>query len=284
MQIPKNEKRKIDITQAVKIFVYGVPNIGKTTFANDAPNALLINTDGNIKYVDSPYIMIKDEIDERGKVTKTAWEVFVDLVETLLTEPNDYETYVVDLVDDIYQHCRVHYQGKMKIEHESDSKYSKAWDIVRTAFFVVMRKLALSGKNIVFISYEKAEIVKDRLERETTVYHPNLPEAVYTRLSGMMEATGRIKSEPIKNASGDTQDMRVLSLSNAKDEFCGTKIKTIKTGTIPLSWNNFVKAIGGETFEDSISEQTEVARDSNPETGGRTERTTRDSSSRRAVR
>ena len=50
MALPENKKVLRDSTQSVKMWIYGEPNIGKTTFANQFPDALMINTDGNIKY------------------------------------------------------------------------------------------------------------------------------------------------------------------------------------------------------------------------------------------
>ena len=62
MILPKNERRNIKKSDRKAIWIYGSPFSGKTIFANDFPNPLMINTDGNIKFVDSAYLHIKDEI------------------------------------------------------------------------------------------------------------------------------------------------------------------------------------------------------------------------------
>ena len=73
--LPENKKVNRDVTQGLKIWVYGKPNIGKTTFANQFPNTLMLNTDGNIKGVDSPCVSIGGE---------NPWEDFVATIDEIL--------------------------------------------------------------------------------------------------------------------------------------------------------------------------------------------------------
>ena len=56
---------------------------GKTTFANGFPEPLILNTDGNIQYVDAPYIAIRDQVSMEGRIKKVkfAWEVFKEAVD-----------------------------------------------------------------------------------------------------------------------------------------------------------------------------------------------------------
>ena len=76
MLLPKNERRNIEKVEKRVIWIYGAPFSGKTTFANAFPDPLMLNTDGNIKFVDAPYIHIKDEVKVEGRMTKrtAAWE------------------------------------------------------------------------------------------------------------------------------------------------------------------------------------------------------------------
>lgn len=54
MLLPKNERRNIEKVEKRVIWIYGAPFSGKTTFANAFPDPLMLNTDGNIKFVDAP--------------------------------------------------------------------------------------------------------------------------------------------------------------------------------------------------------------------------------------
>ena len=70
IELPKNQRRSIETVQKRVIWIYGRPFCGKTTFANQFPDPLMINTDGNIRYVDAPYIRIRDEVVVQGRQTK----------------------------------------------------------------------------------------------------------------------------------------------------------------------------------------------------------------------
>lgn len=100
MLLPKNERRDMNATKKKVVWIYGAPFSGKTFFANAFPDPLMLNTDGNIKFVDAPYISIRDTVTVEGRLTKRqlAWEVFADAVAELEKKQNDFKTIVVDLL------------------------------------------------------------------------------------------------------------------------------------------------------------------------------------------
>ncbi|MDD4000371.1 MAG: AAA family ATPase, partial [Bacilli bacterium] len=139
MLLPKNERRNIEKIDKRVIWIYGAPFTGKTTFANDFPDLLMLNTDGNIKFVDAPYIAIKDIVTVEGRMTKRklAWEVFKEAIDELEKKENDFKSITLDLVEDCYEYCRLYMYDKLNISHESDDSFS-AWDKVRTEFLSTM--------------------------------------------------------------------------------------------------------------------------------------------------
>ena len=60
-----------------KIWVYGAPFSGKTTFACGAKDHYVLSTDGNAQYTTDSYKLITDEVTVTGRITKRklAWEV-----------------------------------------------------------------------------------------------------------------------------------------------------------------------------------------------------------------
>ena len=238
MILPKNEKVKRDGSKNIKLWIYGTPNIGKPTFANQFPDALMINTDGNYKYIDSPVISLLDS-------NKDPWEVFIDIIDTILKGDHTYKTIVVDLLEDVYQYARNFYCKKLKIDHESELGFAKGYDIIRNNFLIALRKLVNAPYNIIFISHEETEVVKDRIGRETTVYKTALPDKVAKKISGMVEITGRISAVSKADEKGDPIDTRVLQLSSNKEQYGGNKIPTIHVDNIELNYENLIKAIKG---------------------------------------
>ena len=87
---------------------------------NRFPDPLMLNTDGNIRFVDAPYISIKNDVKLEGRQTRTtlAWDVFKDAITELEKKDNGFKTIVVDLLEDCYEHCRIFMYDKLNITHE----------------------------------------------------------------------------------------------------------------------------------------------------------------------
>ena len=239
MILPKNEKVMRDGTKTIKMWIYGEPNIGKTTFANKFPDVLMINTDGNYKYVDAPVITLIDGKHE-------PWENFLSIVDEIIKGNHTFKTIVVDLLEDVYQYCRNYYCKKLKIDHESELGFAKGYDIIRNAFLIALRQLANSNYNIIFISHEDTQTIKDRIGRETTTYKTPLADKVAKKVAGMVEITGRIKCDVIKDEDDNVTEKRVLHLTSSASEFGGNKIPTLTVDKIDLSYEALVEAMKGE--------------------------------------
>lgn len=236
--LPKNEKVERDKTSQIKIWIYGEPTIGKTIFANKFPEPLFLNTDGNVKYIDSPVLPIV------AKPGKEAWEVFIEAIDEIVKGEHTYKTIVVDLLDDVFQYCRAYYMKKLKIDHEADLGYGKGYDIVRNAFLIVIRTLINSGYNVVLVSHEKVMSVKDRIGREITRFVPAISESVAGKLSGMVDITGRVMIKT-EETDGKIIDKRILYLNATKEQVGGNRIPTIKEDFIELEYKNLENVYKG---------------------------------------
>lgn len=235
MILPKVERR--DITKAGKktIWIYGKPFSGKTTFANAFPDPLMLNTDGNVQFVDAPYISIKDTVVVEGRrtVRTLAWQNFKDTVDELEKKENEFKTIIVDLLEDLYESCRLYMYDKMGISHESDDSF-RAWDKVRTEFLSTIRKLMnLDYENIILISHEDTskDITKKSGENITAI-KPNLQEKTANKVAGMVHIVARVIVEE--------DDSRTLSFKQNEVTFGGGRLTT-PGNEIPLDHDEFVR-------------------------------------------
>lgn len=232
--LPKNEKRDVQTSKKVKLYLYGSPMSGKTTFTNGFPEVLMLNTDGNIQYVDSPYIAIRDQItmDGRIKKVKYAWEVFKESVEEIITGGHNYQTIVIDLIEDIYEACRVYMYNKLEIEHESDAGYGKGYDMIKTEFLTTMKRILNSDYNVILLSHDKVEEVKFKNGTSITSYTVNLQEKIAKKLAGMVDITARVVL--------DNDNKRYLDFTYNDYVFGGNRIGLQQT-KIPLNIDEFKK-------------------------------------------
>lgn len=227
IKLPENKRRNIEAVEKRVLWIYGVPFCGKTTFANNFPDPLMLNTDGNIKFVDAPYIRIKDEVRVEGRQTKRtlAWDVFKDTISELEKKENTFRTIVVDLLEDLYEHCRLYMYQQMGITHESDDSF-RAWDKVRGEFLNTLKRLMnLDYENIILISHEDTS--KDITRKggdKITAIKPNLQEKVANKVAGMVDVVARIVADG---------DARTFSFKSNEVIFGGGRLK-VNAKDIPL--------------------------------------------------
>lgn len=227
MALPSTKDVPITINDHKKIWLYGEPFSGKTHLASVAPAPILeLNTDGNIKHYTMPRISITDTKD--GRQTIPAWEVFKNAVDDL-EAGSDFKTIVLDLTEDIYDHCRKYVCDNRGWEHESDDSF-KAYDIVRNEFLRVIRKLVNLPYNIVLISHQ--DISKDITKRsgdKITKIKPNIADKVANKLAGMVDIVVRVVKD---------NDNYLLSTKTSDVIFGGGRLTGIKAVDVPNCWES----------------------------------------------
>ena len=248
--LPSTQEVAITVDGYKKIWLYGEPFSGKTHLASEAPKPILeLNTDGNIKYYTMPRISITDT--KSGRQTIPAWEVFKNAVDDL-ESGSDFKTIVLDLTEDIYDHCRKYMCDKRGWEHESDDSF-KAYDIVRSEFLRVIRKLVNLPYNIILISHE--DIGRDLTKRtgdKVTRIQPNIQDKIAKKLAGMVDVVVRT----IKD-----NDEYILSTKTSDVIFGGGRLAGLKAVNVPNNWDSIetmYATIGGnEAVEQPKTEVVE---------------------------
>lgn len=234
MLLPSKDRRNIDKIAKKVIWIYGAPFSGKTFLANKFPDPLMLNTDGNIRFVDAPYIAIKDQVTVEGRITKRkpAWEVFKEVIDELEKKQNDFKTIVVDLLEDTYEHCRAYEYAELGIDHESDAGFGKGYDIVRKEFLDNIKRLTnLDYENIILISHEdSSRNITNKGGASLTTIRPNIQEKLASKLAGMVDIVGRVI------ADGDN---RILSFKSNELVFGGGRLN-VKGKDIPLDYNKLM--------------------------------------------
>ena len=233
MLLPSAERRQVGKTTRRKLWIYGGAFSGKTTFVDQAPAPLNLNTDGNIQFVTMQFIPIKDTFEGRQKVL--AWKNFKDTIDELekTAGQNGFQTLVVDLLEDIYESCRLFMYDKLGITHESDDSF-RAWDKVRTEFLSTIRKLMnLDYENIILISHEDTskDITKKTGDKITAI-KPNINDKVANKIAGMVDIVARVVVDG---------DDRTLEFKSDEVIFGGGRLKNISTTSSPLNWEELCK-------------------------------------------
>lgn len=231
MILPKNERRQNNGVNYKKIWFYGLPFSGKTYLANKFEDVLMLNTDGNIKYIDAPCVAIKDEVTVDGRLSKRkfAWETFKETIDEL-EKGSDFKTIVVDLVEDTYEHCRLWCYNELQIEHESDNSF-KAWDFVRTEFLKTIKRLMNLDYNVILISHEDtSKDVTKKTGDKITAIKPNINDKIALKIAGMVDIVGRVI-----NDNGE----RIISFKSNEVIFGGGRLNLNKLD-IPCEYDDLL--------------------------------------------
>jgi phage nucleotide-binding protein len=240
MALPSTNRVPVNFSQHKKMWIYGAPFSGKTTVCDQAPTPLNLNTDGNVKAVTMARLPIKDTVEGRQK--KLAWEIFKETIDDL-EAGSDFETIVVDLLEDCYESCRLFMYKQMGITHESDDSF-RAWDKVRTEFLSTIRRLMNLPYNIILISHE--DMSKDITKRtgdKITAIKPNIQDKIANKIAGMVDIVCRVLVE---------DDGRYLSFKSDAVVFGGGRITGHGKTQIPLTWDAI------EEFYATVNRQPEA--------------------------
>lgn len=191
--LPKNERRQETVITDPDMWIYADSYVGKSTFVDHFDDVLFINTDGNTQNITSPFVQIADELVHEGRMTKKvlAWAKFREVIDELEKHENTFKVIALDLVEDLYEHCRFYVFDQLGIKHESDGGYGKGWDMVRTEFLSQMKRLKSLGYRIIYISKELVTEITYANGMKVSTFKPNIPDKVANVLAGTVTMTLR---------------------------------------------------------------------------------------------
>lgn len=249
MILPENHKREKTVITNPDMWIYGDSYVGKSVFVDQIENLLFLNTDGNTENTTSPVIRIRDTSEKSGRMTNTkmAWENFLDVISELEKKENTFETVAIDLIEDLYEHCRLYTYKKLGIEHEQDAGFGKGWDMVRTGFLSAIKRLKNLGYRIIYISKEIATEVNLKGGGKITTYSPNIPDKVANVLAGTVTLTVRA----FMNNRG-----RFLQLEKTESVFGGGRFNFVHDNC-KLDMKEFVKELKLAQGEKAVEKPVE---------------------------
>ena len=148
-QVPKDTPRNY--------FIYGETMSGKSYLANEFPNPIVLNTDGNAEANSVPSIQLLNDKDKSGRITNS---VIKQLGET---QEHSYETVVIDVIDDVIEMIKIAVcdeltpPGKPRLKSLSEIPYGKGYDFFNQAITELVIDLKALPMNVIYISRQISE-------------------------------------------------------------------------------------------------------------------------------
>lgn len=257
MILPSNQRREKKIDKNPDLWIYAQSYVGKSTFVDQYDDLLFLNTDGNTDNTTAPVIPIANKVWWEGRIQKKqfAWEIFLDVITELEKKENDFKRVCIDLVEDLYEHCRLYVYNKYGWEHESDGGYGKGYDLVKTEFLSNMKRLKALGYQIIYISKEVATEITQKNGNKYTTYKPNIGDKVANVLAGTVDLTIRayMKGEE-----------RFIQLAKDENVFGGGRFN-FKVKTCKLEMQEFTEAlVGAQELVGRVSDKVDDTKENKP--------------------
>lgn len=154
-QIPKDTPRNF--------FIYGETMSGKSYLANEFPNPIVLNTDGNAEANSVPSIQLVNEKNGQGRITNSVIKQLSEILLALQTQKHSYETVVIDVIDDVIEMIKIAVcdeltpSGKPRIKSLSEIPYGKGYDFFNQAITELVIDLKALPMNVIYISRQISE-------------------------------------------------------------------------------------------------------------------------------
>lgn len=192
-KLPAN-KPQVPIDTPRNYFIYGETMSGKSYLANEFPNPIILNTDGNAKANAVPSIQLTNVKDKTGKITTSIIEQLSEILLALQTQDHTYETVVVDVIDDVIDMMRIAVANQFDVKSLSEIHYGKGYDYFNQALTELVIDLKALPMNVIYISREITEYNDDGKAVKTL---PSLREKYVNLINGNSDLM--IRTEKLGN-------------------------------------------------------------------------------------
>ena len=177
MDLPTEKGTPSTDPQDYVILFYAVPGFGKTTFFNSFPNPMYAmcepGTTGARNY----------EFNREGGGI-TSWPVMLRMVE-LLEERSDYNTIVIDTVDEGFRLAQEYVCAGQGIEHPSDANdFGKTFERVANTFLSAVKRIRQTGRAVHMTGHAMSREVDTASGNKVYKVGPTLGGKAGIRLKG----------------------------------------------------------------------------------------------------
>lgn len=230
----------------IRIVLFGIPGIGKTTFAAGAPAPIFLCAEDGAGFIDA-----------KAFPKPTSWHDVLEAVETLAREEHSYKTLVVDTLDALETLCWDHAcktNGGGKNKSIEDFPYGKGFQYAVEVWEKLLEKIeylqARRGMHLVMIAHAVSRDHKDpdheAWKRWSVKLHSKSADLITGWADGVLFAAPEMvaKKEGLKVRGFDTGTRLLHTTSTGAHE---GKNRHGLPPVLPLDWQAFMDAVRAST-------------------------------------
>lgn len=222
----ERSKASIDLAKQ-SILLYGVPKIGKSTFASRFPEAISLECEPGLNQL------------EVYKVATYSWEALLEACREIAKGQHPFKTIVIDTVDNAFKMCSDHVCGRNGVDYEGDIGHGKGWALVKNEWHRVLTRLASLPYGLVLISHAIDKTVETRTG-EYTKTQPSLPDRARGVVLGLVDMILYCDTISDRDAAGNVVVHRVLRTKPHPTYEAGDRTGRLPE-VLPLDYGTFLK-------------------------------------------
>jgi len=130
----------------IKIGIYGAEGIGKTSLANQLPDALFVDTENGSSRINCRRIKCSN------------WDSLLAIVKAVIDKPSICKTLVIDTLDKAESYCIDYLCQKFRKANIEDWGYGKGYTVLQdevSKLFELLNKVIDAGVNVAVIAHGK---------------------------------------------------------------------------------------------------------------------------------
>jgi len=155
MALPIQKSAKVLELSKQVILIYGRAKVGKSTLASQFPKPLFLATESGLNFL------------EVYKMNCNNWKTFCVACGDIANGKHDYETIIIDTIDNLIVYCAAYICKENGVSHPSEMPHGKGWHLITSELTRVLVKLASLPYGLVLIGHS----IQEEIETKTKKYN-----------------------------------------------------------------------------------------------------------------
>lgn len=235
------------------IYLFGVPKIGKTTFARDA-EALILATEKGYSAISGAVVQPIERWSDMKQVLRELKKEEVK---------KKFKMIAIDTLDNMASLCEKYICAQNGISSLGELPYGQGWNLYKKEFYDVFNSISMMGYSLLYISHNKEKEIKKQDNTSYNVICATASGSINEQVKSMADIIGYAYQDPTDNE----RYLMLRSLDGSVD--VGSRFAHIDP-VIKFSYKDLVKALNkaidreSEVHgEDAVTEEAEIVEEKN---------------------
>ena len=213
--------------------LYGLPKVGKTSFAAQCPNNLIFCFEKGVNFLPGVYA---------ADVPK--WADFKALLKQLDKEDvkAKFHTVTIDTISIAWDLCSQYICSQNNVKALGDIPWGRGYALLKDEFSSALRQISMMGYGMILITHAKTKVEKIDDDHSIEIVSPNIPERAQDIVNALVDLIGYIDVQWKDGPNGPVSE-RTLITRGTPTIVAGSRLKYLEP-RIPFGYNELVNALG----------------------------------------